>query len=275
VVETFDTPSLILNHLSAANPVNCERRANVAPVANGYSMIQWSPTGDRIAFPSADGIAMIAPDPTRLRKLTSRKLHGFAFSRDGAQVYGIFHNISGEGAPCQRYSIDVKTGAERISIPSIVTLTGRFTFFGTVMVSPSCPAGETRPWPVAQKNDPAAASNGIGCSVEGVVVIQRPCLPWAVVLREDARSRIGPLPVVGKDTSASPFKVRGAGSSLADHTLVEVTAGGELITRRARGNGYRLAEIVGASSPSGWAGCLKVTTPASAVAGYALLYSNP
>jgi Tol biopolymer transport system component len=74
--------------------------ANAAPVANGCSMIQWSPTGDRIAFPSADGIAMIAPDGTRLRKLTSRKLHGFAFSRDGAQVYGIFHNISGEGAPC-------------------------------------------------------------------------------------------------------------------------------------------------------------------------------
>lgn len=41
-------------------------------------------------LPSADGIGMIAPDGTRLRKLTSRKLHGFAFSRDGAQVYGIF-----------------------------------------------------------------------------------------------------------------------------------------------------------------------------------------
>jgi len=41
------------------------------------------------------------------------------------------------------------------------------------------------------------------------------------------------------------------------------------------GNGYLLAEIVGASSPSGWAGWLKVKTPASAVAGYSLLYSNP
>jgi hypothetical protein len=103
-------------------------------------------------------------------------------------------------------------------------------------------------------------------------VIQRPCLPWAVVLREDARSRIGPLPVVGKDTSALPFKVRGPGSSLADHTRVEVTAGGELITRRARATDIAWLRS-SASSPSGWAGCLKVTTPASAVAGYALLYS--
>ena len=53
--------------------------ANAARVANGYSMIQWSPTGDWIAFPSADGIAMIAPDGTRLRKVTSCKVHGFAF----------------------------------------------------------------------------------------------------------------------------------------------------------------------------------------------------
>ena len=77
------------------------------------------------------------------------------------------------------------------------------------------------------------------------------------------------------DTSESPFKVRGPGSSLADHTLLEVTVGGELITAAGTGNGYRRAEIVGASSPSGWAGSLKVKTPASAVAGYPLLYSNP
>lgn len=69
--------------------------------------------------------------------------------------------------------------------------------------------------------------------------------------------------------------MRGPGSSLADHTLLEVTAGGELIIAAGTGNGYRLSEIVGASSPSGWAGCLKVKTPASAVAAYALLYSNP
>jgi hypothetical protein len=40
----------------------------------------------------------------------------------------------------------------------------------------------------------------------------------------------------------------------ANHTLLEVTAGGELIIASGSGNGYRFAEIVGASSPSGWSG---------------------
>jgi hypothetical protein len=85
----------------------------------------------------------------------------------------------------------------------------------------------------------------------------------------------GPLMVVGKDTAESPFKVRGPGSNLADHTLLEVTAGGELIIASGAGNGYRFAEIVGASNPSGWSGCLKVKNPAGVTAGYILLYSNP
>jgi hypothetical protein len=85
----------------------------------------------------------------------------------------------------------------------------------------------------------------------------------------------GPLLVAGKDTTESPFKVRGPGSNLADHTLLEVTASGELIIAGGAGNGYRLAEIVGASNPSGWSGCLKVKNPAGVTAGYILLYSNP
>jgi hypothetical protein len=85
----------------------------------------------------------------------------------------------------------------------------------------------------------------------------------------------GPMLVVGKDTTESPFKVRGPGSNLADHTLLEVTPGGELIIASGSGNGYRLAEIVGASNPSGWSGCIKVKNPAGVTAGYILLYSNP
>lgn len=81
----------------------------------------------------------------------------------------------------------------------------------------------------------------------------------------------GPLLVAGKDTSESPLKVRGPGSNLADHTLLEVLANGELLV----GSGYRLAEIVGASNPSGWSGCIKVKNPAGVTAGYILLYSNP
>lgn len=85
----------------------------------------------------------------------------------------------------------------------------------------------------------------------------------------------GPLLVAGKDTSESPFKVRGPSSNLADHTLLEVTAGGELIIASGSGSGYRFAEIVGTSNPSGWSGCLKVKNPAGVTAGYLLLYSNP
>jgi hypothetical protein len=85
----------------------------------------------------------------------------------------------------------------------------------------------------------------------------------------------GALQVVGKDLSESPLKVRGPGSPLADYTLFEVTSGGELIIAGGTGNGYRFAEIVGASNPSGWSGCLKVKNPAGVTAGYILLYSNP
>ena len=85
----------------------------------------------------------------------------------------------------------------------------------------------------------------------------------------------GPLFVSAVNSTDSPFKVRGPGSPLADHTLLEVTAGGELIIAGGTGNGYRLAEIVGASNPSGWSGCIKVKTPAGVTAGYILLYANP
>ena len=85
----------------------------------------------------------------------------------------------------------------------------------------------------------------------------------------------GPVVVSAVNSTDSPFKVRGPGSPLADHTLLEVTAGGELIIAGGTGNGYRLAEIVGASNPSGWSGCLKVKNPAGVTAGYILLYSNP
>ncbi len=85
----------------------------------------------------------------------------------------------------------------------------------------------------------------------------------------------GALLIAGKDTTESPLKVRGPGSNLADHTLLEVTASGELIIASGSGNGYRFAEIVGASNPSGWSGCLKVKNPAGVTAGYILLYANP
>jgi hypothetical protein len=83
------------------------------------------------------------------------------------------------------------------------------------------------------------------------------------------------LLVVAKDSSETPFRVAGPDSPLADHTLLEVTAGGELIVASGSGNGYRFAEIVGASNPSGWSGCIKIKNPAGVTTGYPLMYSNP
>jgi hypothetical protein len=38
-------------------------------------------------------------------------------TKDGAQVYGIVRNTTGEGAEWQLYAIDVKTGAEKMLAP--------------------------------------------------------------------------------------------------------------------------------------------------------------
>jgi WD40 repeat protein len=80
-------------------------------------MVQWSPAGDWIVYPSEEGISMVSPDGSTVRKLTARKLSVFAFSKDGAQVYGIVRNTTGEGAEWQLYSIDVKTGADKMLAP--------------------------------------------------------------------------------------------------------------------------------------------------------------
>ena len=85
----------------------------------------------------------------------------------------------------------------------------------------------------------------------------------------------GAVAISAKDNAESPLRIYGPGSNLADHRLLEVTAGGELILAGGTGNGYRLAELMGATNPSGWSGVLKVKTPAGATAGYILLYSNP
>jgi len=85
----------------------------------------------------------------------------------------------------------------------------------------------------------------------------------------------GSTVIAAPDNTASPLKIHGPGSNLADSTLLELTAGGELILAGGTGNGYRLAELMGATNPSGWAGVIKVKTPAGATLGYILLYSNP
>jgi hypothetical protein len=76
-------------------------------------------------------------------------------------------------------------------------------------------------------------------------------------------------------SSDAPFTVSGDNSNLADHTLLKVLNNGELIIAGGSGNGYRMAELMGATNPSGWSGVIKVKNPAGVTAGYILLYSNP
>lgn len=85
----------------------------------------------------------------------------------------------------------------------------------------------------------------------------------------------GPAVISAINSTDSPLKIRGPGSNLADHTLLELTAGGELILAGGSGNGYRLAELIAATNPSGWAGMLKVKTPSGTTLGHILLYTNP
>src|SRR5579884_2535428 len=85
----------------------------------------------------------------------------------------------------------------------------------------------------------------------------------------------GPTVIAAMDSTTSPLKVHGPGSNLADSTLLELTANGELILSGGSGNGYRLADIGPANNPSGWSGVIMVKTPAGATLGYILLYSTP
>ena len=87
---------------------------NAAPAVGMFDAIQWSPTGEWIAYQSAEGLSMISPDGNTVRKLTTRNLLAHGFSKSGAEVYGIFQNTTGMGAQWQLYSIDVKTGAEKL-----------------------------------------------------------------------------------------------------------------------------------------------------------------
>ena len=61
----------------------------------------------------------VSPDGATSRKLTARQFLAFNFSRDGAQLYGIYRNTNAAGvgaaaAEWQIYSTDVKTGAEKL-----------------------------------------------------------------------------------------------------------------------------------------------------------------
>jgi len=85
----------------------------------------------------------------------------------------------------------------------------------------------------------------------------------------------GPIVIAAPDSTPSPLKIHGPGSNLADSTLIEITANGELILAGGSGNGYRFAEFGAANNPSGWSGVLRVKTPGGSTLGYVLPYAKP
>jgi hypothetical protein len=91
--------------------------ANAIPAVGKYEAIQWSPSGEAILYSSEDGLSMVSPDGSTVRKLAARKLQAYGFSRDGTQVYGFFQNTTGKGAEWQLWSIDARTGAEKLLAP--------------------------------------------------------------------------------------------------------------------------------------------------------------
>ena len=84
---------------------------------HGYQRMQWSPAGDWILYPTIaerEGLSLISPDGHTTRNLTSRRFLDYGFSKDGSQVLGIYRNTNPEGAEWQLYSVDVKSGAEKL-----------------------------------------------------------------------------------------------------------------------------------------------------------------
>jgi hypothetical protein len=164
--------------------------------------------------------------------------------------------------------------------PTQITLTTawqRFRITGTLA------SGQTGLWVVVRQHD----SNGDDWTT-GSIYLWGACLQqgndpkngyartWASQTALVAAGvACGAIAISAKDNAESPLRVYGPGSNLADHTLFEVTAGGELIIAGGTGNGYRLAEFTNASNPSGWAGVVKVKNPAGTTVGYILLYTNP
>jgi WD40-like Beta Propeller Repeat len=101
---------------SAAGP---EILFNMAPAIRepGYQRMQWSPAGDWFLYPTlaeGAGLSLISPDGHTTRSLTSRRFIDYGFSKDGSQVVGIYRNTKPDEAEWQLYSVDIKSGAEKL-----------------------------------------------------------------------------------------------------------------------------------------------------------------
>ncbi len=165
--------------------------------------------------------------------------------------------------------------------PTQVTLTAAWQRF---KITATLASGQTGLWVVVRNytgNGDEWTSGTImyvwgACLQEGNDPKRTYARTWdSQVPRNRAGAALGGTVIAAAHSSEAPLTIYGPSSSLADKMLFQVTSNGELIVAGGSGNGYRLAELMSASNPTGWAGVLKVKTPAGTTLGYILLYSNP
>ncbi|MCL4797526.1 MAG: hypothetical protein KJZ84_23380 [Bryobacteraceae bacterium] len=256
---------------------------NMARHSEDFAAAAWDKNGGSCTVTSD---AIIAPDGNQTADVVTAVTSTPVIQQ---QVAGLV-----DGGTCTFYIwARVPSGTRKVSLaivnnayaaylagPTQVTLTTswqRFKITGTLA------SGQTGLWIVVRQ----FAGNGDDWTT-GAIHVWGACLQqgndpqvsyactWSSQTPHIASGvAVGPTVIAVPDNTTSPLKIHGPGSNLADSTLLEVTANGELILAGGSGNGYRLAEIAPASSPSGWAGMLKVKTPAGTTLGYILLYSNP
>ena len=256
---------------------------NMAKYAEDFTVATWdknggscSATANSTAAPdgntTADTITAVTATP-----IIQQQVAGLASG--GQYTFYVWAKIA-SGTKQVSIAIVDNAYAGYLAGPTSITLTTawqRFKITGTLA------GGQTGLWIVVRQ----FAGNGDNWT-SGAIYLWGACLQqgndpkkgyartWAFQTANIAAGiACGAVVISAKDNTESPLRVYGPGSNLADHKLLEVTAGGELILAGGTGNGYRLAELMGATNPSGWSGVLKVKTPAGATAGYILLYSNP
>jgi hypothetical protein len=260
---------------------------NMAKYSEDFTVATWDKNGgscsatanaiaNAIAAPdgnsTADTITAVTATPVIQQQVAG-------LTSGGQYTFYVWAKV---GAGTKQVSIAIVDNAYAgyLAGPTSITLTTawqRFKITGTLA------GGQTGLWIVVRQ----FAGNGDNWTA-GAIYLWGACLqqgndPKNVYARNvgvadrlvSAGVACGATVIAAKDNAESPLRIYGPGSNLADHRLLEVTASGELILAGGTGNGYRFAELMGATNPSGWSGVLKVKNPAGATAGYILLYSNP
>lgn len=256
---------------------------NMAKYSEDFGAATWDKSGGTC---SATSDAIIAPDGNQTADVITavttapviqQQIAGLADG--GTYTFYVWARVP-SGTRKVSLAIVNNAYAAYLAGPTQVTLTTswqRFKITGTLA------SAQTGLWIVVRQfsgNNDDWSTGDIhlwgACLQQGNDPQQAYARTWATQAQHRASGiSAGPTVIAAADTTTSPLKIHGPGSNLADGTLLELTANGELILAGGSGSGFRFAELAAANDPSGWAGVLKVKTPAGTILGYILLYTNP